>query len=400
MTARSFPMVYRGSVKNVRCVRPPRGQTEGLYVFEFTDDYSVFDYGKMPDTIRGKGSALAGMTAFLFEQLESADAWKKIAKRTDLWKRFDPDGEASRVFRSPAGRQVLSAGLRTHFLGLLDGQGKPRRLSELKEPSNRILVKAVPVLTPTAVSVHGRTVWDYRAFHPGVAQYLIPLEVVFRFGLPRGSSLLDRIRESPAYARELGLDGQPEEGQWLRRPVMEFSTKLEPSDRYLSLEQAFQISGLEGAQFSDLVDRAFLVALFLFGLFCDRGLELWDGKLEFVKSRSGLLLADTITPDELRILCGSTQISKEPLRQYYKRMDREFLEAIQQAKKEGASSRSMRARILEKLGRPPRQLDPGFRQTVEQMYQAVTHRVTGCELFRSPVALEDVLVALERYENP
>lgn len=400
MTTRSLPVVYRGSVKNVRCARPPRGRMEGLYVFEFTDDYSVFDYGKMPDTIRGKGKALAGITAFLFEQLESADAWKKIAKRSDLWKRFDLDGEASRVFRSPAGRLLLSAGLRTHFLGLLDGRGKPRRLSELKEPSNRILVKAVPVLAPTAVSVHGKTVWDYRVFHSGAAQYLVPLEVVFRFGLPRGSSLLDRIRENPAYARELGLGGQPEGGQWLRRPVIEFSTKLEPSDRYLSLEQAFQVSGLDEGQFNDLVDRALLVALFLFGLFWDRGLELWDGKLEFVKSRSGILLADTITPDELRILCGSTQIGKEPLRQYYKRMDREFLEAIQEAKKEGASSRSMRARIHQRLGRPPRHLDPGFRQTVEQMYRAVTHQVTSCELFRPQVALEDVLVALGRYESP
>ncbi len=398
-TAGSYAVVYRGSVKNVRCVKPPRGRSEGLYVFEFTDDYSVFDYGKMPDTIRGKGSALAGMTAFLFEELENPAAWKQIAKRRDLWERFDRDGRVGRVFRSQAGRQALSAGLRTHYVGLLDRQGKPRRLSELREPSNRILVRAVPVLTPTPVSVHGRTVWDYRVFQAGVPQYLIPLEIVFRFGLPKGSSLLDRIRENPAYGQEVGLDALPEEGRWLQRPVIEFSTKLEPSDRYLSLESAFQFSGLDGAQFSELVDRALLVALFLFGLFRDRGLDLWDGKFEFVKSRSGLLLADTITPDELRILCGPTQISKEPLRQYYKKQDREFLGAIQEAKKEGASSRSMRTRILQRLGRPPRQLDPGFRRTVEQMYQAITYRVTGCDLFRPPVDLEDVLAALEQDEN-
>lgn len=399
VTARSYSIVYRGSVKNVGCVRPPRGSTEGLYVFEFTDDYSVFDYGKMPDKIRGKGSALAGMTAFLFEELENPAAWKKIAKSRGLWERFDTDGTASRVFRSQTGRQVVSTGIRTHYMGLLDRQGKPRRLSELEEPSNRILVRAVPVVKPIPLSIHGRPVWDYRAIRSGMPQYLIPLEIVFRFGLPKGSSLLDRVRESPAYAQEVGLDGLPEEGQWLRRPVIEFSTKLEPSDRYLSFERAFEISGLDGAQFGELVDRALLVALFLFGLLRDRGLELWDGKLEFVKSRSGILLADTITPDELRILCGSTQISKEPLRQYYKREDREFLGAIQEAKQEGASSRSMRARILQRLGRPPKPLDPGFRQTVEQMYQAITHRVTGSDLFRSPVELEDVLAALDRYET-
>jgi len=393
------PIVYRGSVKNVRMVRPPRKKNPGLYVFEFTDDYSVFDFGKMPDPIRGKGCALAGMSAYLFEELAKSASWKKLARRSDPWERFGGNKLKKRLLGSPAGKEILARGLKTHYEGLLDRQGRRRSLAELEEPTNRILVKAVPVLSPASVCVDGRDLWDYSAFHPSVEQFLIPLENVFRFGLPLGSSLLDRMGQNAAYAKELGLEGIPAEGQWLSRPVVEFSTKLEPSDRYLPVEMAFSFCGLDGKQFQELLDRTLLVAIFLFALFEERGLELWDGKLEFVKTGDGILLADTITPDELRITCRRTQISKEPLRQYYKHHDKEFLGAIQGIKREGLSSGSVRKRVVERLGRSPQKLVEEFRWTVEQMYRAVTHRLTGSELFAGPVGLEEILDSLERFQE-
>ena len=50
----------------------------GVGVFEFTDDYSVFDYGKMPDVIPNKGEALCRMAAYNFQQL------KKLGIKIDL----------------------------------------------------------------------------------------------------------------------------------------------------------------------------------------------------------------------------------------------------------------------------------------------------------------------------
>ncbi len=38
--------------------------------FLFSDRYSVFDWGEMPDHIDGKGAALCLMGAYCFEQLE------------------------------------------------------------------------------------------------------------------------------------------------------------------------------------------------------------------------------------------------------------------------------------------------------------------------------------------
>lgn len=58
-----------GSVKNLVVLREPAGTEEGEGLFEFTDDFSVFDYGKMPDTIPGKGEALCRMASYNFGHL-------------------------------------------------------------------------------------------------------------------------------------------------------------------------------------------------------------------------------------------------------------------------------------------------------------------------------------------
>ena len=58
-----------GSVKNLTVLKEATAKEMGVGVFEFTDDYSVFDYGKMPDTIPLKGEALCRMSAYNFVEL-------------------------------------------------------------------------------------------------------------------------------------------------------------------------------------------------------------------------------------------------------------------------------------------------------------------------------------------
>ncbi len=399
MREEAYPLVYKGSVKNIRMVRAPKGSAPGRYIFEFTDDYSVFDYGKMPDRIRGKGSAIAMMSACLFEALEDPSSWRRLFRGGRVWERAGGERERERLRRSPAGRRLASQGLGSHYLGLLDERGRCVRFDQLRAPSNRLLVHAVPVLKPVRVAIDGRTVWDYSVFHPEKPQFLIPLENVFRFGIPKGSSLPDRLRKQPGYARELGLESTPNEGEWLPRPVFEFFSKLEPMDRHLRLEEALNFSGLTGDQFQELFDLSFLVAVFLCDRFLEWGLELWDGKFEFVKMKSGILLADSITPDELRITFQGTQLSKEPLRQYYKKQDPRFHETLEAIKADGPPSGSIRRAVKARLGRGPNRLDPGFREICEQMYRSLAHRVTASPLFAQPMALDEVVDRLGAYSS-
>ena len=396
MAAKAAQLVYRGSVKNIRQVTAPKGKTPGRYIFEFTDDYSVFDYGKMPDRLTGKGAALAMMSAYLFEELASPKAWQALFRDSKKWEKIGGNRMRSRLMRSTAGRKVREQGLATHYIGLLDRQGKVKRLNQLREPTNKLLVKAVPVISPSPLSLAGNIVWDYSMFHPGLAQFLVPLENVFRFGVPKGSSLLKRLKKNPDYLRQIGLEKIPREGQWLDRPVLEFFSKLEPSDRLLSGEAALNFSGLNGDSLQELIDLCLLTAVFLYNLFLERGLDLWDGKFEFVKSGNELLLADSITPDELRITLKGTQLSKEPLRQYYKKSDPEFHLAINAIKDQGPQAGSIRKAVKSYLGRSPKRLDKEFKTIIEQMYQALVCRITASELPTGSMALEDVVYHLKK----
>ena len=60
------------SVKQFRVEEPATADNLGRGAFVFTDDYSVFDWGKMPDAVPNKGASLCAMGAANFERLEDA----------------------------------------------------------------------------------------------------------------------------------------------------------------------------------------------------------------------------------------------------------------------------------------------------------------------------------------
>ena len=59
-----------GSVKDLEIVKKPTRDVMGIGKFHFSDRYSVFDWGEMPDHIEGKSEALCMMGAYCFERLE------------------------------------------------------------------------------------------------------------------------------------------------------------------------------------------------------------------------------------------------------------------------------------------------------------------------------------------
>jgi phosphoribosylaminoimidazole-succinocarboxamide synthase len=179
---------------------------------------------------------------------------------------------------------------------------------------------------PPAVpeSVGGKVVWDYSAYALRPQRALVPLEVVFRFGAPEDSSFLARAERLPGYAQGFGFGGKPVAGELFPYPIVEFFTKLEPSDRFLPRQEAMALAALRQEELDDLVALTTLLALRLRELFSPLGLELWDGKFEFAftpggEGRRGFLLVDSIGPDELRLIGpGGVHFSKEFLRRVYR----------------------------------------------------------------------------------
>lgn len=345
-------LIYEGSVKNLWTRGP------GRLEFEYTDAYSVFDWGRMPDELAHKGESLATLGAFFFKALENGALWKRV--RGSSWLKGLSGRLASVVEAELA---VLEReGLRSHFVE--------------RSAANRLVVEKVGVFRPETVSYEGLTLNRYATKGWGESSRLLPLEVVFRFGMPKGSSLVDRL--TPDYARELGLASVPREGEFFDRPIVEFFTKLEDTDRFLSWEQALNYSGLEIALFEKLLARTVLLSVWLFDLMGAKGLELWDGKFEWALLEGKLALVDSIGPDELRLLDpkSGAQISKEFLRLFYRGTP--WFEAVKQAKKETAGNPELdwKQLVVKRVGPPPR-LSLAYREVADALYPSLALALTG-----------------------
>ena len=274
-------LIYEGSVKRVW--QAPKS-SDHLY-FEFTDDYSVFDWGKMPDTIANKGRALTIMGAFFFKVLADPKLWQSLPNSEHLEK-FDQKWLNER-WKHPFYRDdkngLATKGATSHFVGLsaADSRIDNFAVAAKSSPLYMEVLKAA-VAHPEEKQLLGQTLYFYPNTNSNIK--MVPLELVFRFGMPNGSSLKDRLAKDPSYAQTLGLNYVPKEEGWFPHPVIEFFTKLESKDRLLNWTEAVLLSGLNATQFENMIELLFDTALALHVIFADKGMELWDGKIELAIS--------------------------------------------------------------------------------------------------------------------
>jgi phosphoribosylaminoimidazole-succinocarboxamide synthase len=324
------------SVKELRVDEPPDGGL-GRGRFYFTDDYSVFDWGRMPDTVPGKGASLCTMGAATFESL-------------------------------------AEAGVPTHYRGVVP-DGSTVGLDAVESPPREM---AVDLVTVPELPYDGAA-YDYEAFFAAAGDaYLVPLEVVFRNTVPEGSSL--RRRTSPT---DHGLDAAawPDGPVELAEPVVEFSTKFEESDRYLDREEAARIAGP-----ADL-DAVESVARRVNRVVTERartaGFEHQDGKIEVLYADGEIRVADVAgTFDENRFSYDGQQVSKEVVRQHYRREHPEWVEAVSAAKRAATERGAPDWKALCERDPPP--LPDRVLDAVSDLYRAGANAYVGRPLFDAP----------------
>ncbi|AGB16843.1 phosphoribosylaminoimidazolesuccinocarboxamide (SAICAR) synthase [Halovivax ruber XH-70] len=336
------------SVKEFQIDEPATATELGRGSFVFTDDYSVFDWGKMPDEIPQKGESLCTMGAYNFERLEAA-------------------------------------GVATHYRGVVDN-GRAVPLTDTTSPPREMAID----LTQVPDLPHEGRDYDYDAYHADAGEnFLIPLEIVFRNRVPVGSSL--RRRTTPA-DHGLDLDTWPEEAVDLETPIVEFSTKYEESDRYLDRAEADAIAG--AAAIDELDSLAREVNRIVTKQASGAGLDHQDGKIECLYYEGEIRVADVVgTFDENRFGYEGTQLSKEVLRQHHKRTQPEWVDAVDAAKAE--AKRTDRADWKALCEREPEPLDESVLQTARDMYCAGTNAYTGTDHFDAP-ALSTAIGAVSR----
>jgi len=334
-----------GSVKDLEVIRKPTRDRMGVGRFIFSDRYSVFDWGEMPDLIEGKGQALCMTGAYCFERLEER-------------------------------------GVRTHYRGLVDQNGRVVRFDELKEPSNVMEINLVNVYRPKTVVKEGKLVYDYSVYTSSLRNCLIPLEIIYRNGLPEGSSVFKRLEQGLVTAKELGLDHYPKAGERLAKPIFDVSTKLEDKDRYVTWEEA---KGLAGLAYGEVVEVQSLLLKVdnMINELADRaGLVNEDGKIELAfDPERRLMVVDVVgTLDECRFSYDRLHVSKEIARQFYRKTSwfMHVEEAKRKAEKEGIEDWKKLVKT-----QPPR-LEITLETIISKLYMTTANELTGRRMFDTP----------------
>ncbi|MFH0815857.1 MAG: phosphoribosylaminoimidazolesuccinocarboxamide synthase [Methanobacteriota archaeon] len=250
--------------------------SESEFEFHFTDQISVFDK-VIPTLIPDKGETLCRTSAFWFQ-------------------------EAARL------------GMRTHFIGLPAG--------------NKMRVKRVSIPKPgVPLKKSDRSV-------------LVPLEVIARYYV--AGSLHDRLKagELSPLALGFGNSSLPAYGAELPQPFVEFTTKLEETDRLLTHREASELSGLGRERLDEIKQMVLKVDKEMNRRAKSQGLLHVDGKKEFgIDAEGEMMLVDTFgTADEDRWwdlkLYGegkTVELSKEAVRHHYRSTG--YHDALMEARK-------------------------------------------------------------------
>lgn len=371
------PLMYTGSVKNILGI-----PNVSPLIFHFSDRYSIFDWGEMPDHIPQKGQTLSATSWLFFNLFKDPAIWNNWQPQTSL--KFQKTLDELRL-----------TGLKHHAIGPVDKNGQKLPDQELSE---YLAVEAVEVLRPP---FNGKD-YDYSAYQKRPTQTLVPLECIFRFGVPQGSSLLKRTNDLQ-YCKEIGLNHTPKEGDYFETPILEFSTKLEPTDRYITYQESKRIAHLSEVEFTRLHSIISLLALRMKDLFNEVGIELWDGKFEFAfisgpDDHRTFMLVDAIGPDELRLMYKGIQLSKQGLRNIYK--DSTWAQSLDEAKKLAKLKgvEDWKSICVNELKQVPKKLTDKQLKSISDMYKVLVNELSkkfwNKELFKDVMTLDQIAETL------
>ena len=361
-----------GSVKDLAVDVAPTEKEMGSGLFVFSDRYSVFDWGEMPDHVPYAGASRCMTSAYFFENL-------------------------------------LAGGVMSHYEGLTDDSGRTyTTFSEKAAPSTRMKIDLVRVVKPEPI-VKGTGVIGYnysffrQARNNGEGSFVIPLEVIYRNTLPKGSSVFRRLKEGTLSLKTMGLTEMPREGETLPHMVTDVSTKFERHDRYPKEnggESAYTffngmggLTDVETEQMAHMlgkVNKVITEGLSKAGLYND------DGKIElaFMPDRE-LMVVDALgTLDECRFTYGEERIElcKEIPRQYYRRTQPEWVAEIDRAKKSGEES----WRSLVRSG--PRPLPSQLLEILSHAYGSFGNAILERQMFDVP-SLPEVAAEYQKFKD-
>ena len=330
---------YEGSVQ--RLYEMPNDPS--LMITQTTERGSVFDVGALFE-IPGQDVNRAVFRHVLYSRMGDTSVWEAVAEA------IKSDAETDKAFRDQLLTGVLeefvSMGALTHHVGMVDNETGEMVAGGLPEnPSAYNVVRKFKILKPTQVEMpDGASLYDYSGY-PKKDGFVVPLEFIVRFGITSASSVFKKYQQLDAagkkkFESELGTDKPLAAWQYLERPITDFTTKFEPSDRMLTRQEALNTSSLSGRLFRKGAKMSVLGAWAVRQMILPLGLKMWDIKWEFARDKSDLVYVDTIDPDSFRATLELefegrnfvTHYNKQAMRDYFQLLHADWVAAINESK--------------------------------------------------------------------
>ncbi|MHB8157276.1 MAG: phosphoribosylaminoimidazolesuccinocarboxamide synthase [Desulfocucumaceae bacterium] len=335
---------YNGSVQELYFP----GDNPYHMICKTTSGGSVFDVGTIFN-IPGSDISRTALRHKIYSLLGSKEEWAGV--KEDISSMFKGNGEFVSFLREGVLEDYVLNGADTHHVGMIDREtGEVYTGCFPDTPSQYVIVKKYNIIKPKRVKLFLNNLWDYSEYH-AADKYVVPLENIVRFGVVPGSSVYRKYKaldqkDRRAYLDELGLQEELVPWSPFSVPTVDFTTKYEPEDRNLSLQEALYVCGCGGGCLSNIFTMSILGALLVHRFFNRLGLFLWDLKWEIAKDGDKLVFVDTIDTDSLRATTRvnykekvyNVSINKQSMRDYYKIMHPRWFEAIREAKLAAAKS--------------------------------------------------------------
>jgi phosphoribosylaminoimidazole-succinocarboxamide synthase len=168
---------------------------------------------------------------------------------------------------------------------------------------------------------------------------------------------------------------------------------LEDGDRSLDWNEAQKIAQLTDTEVAELRNMMSLANKWITKVYNGIGLVNEDGKFEFGRDANGrLMFVDVLgTLDECRFTYDGVQVSKEIIRQWYKKNQLEWVEEAEKAKKSGIDN--WREHVTNK----PKQLPKEFLDIISAAYTTTANALYQSAIFSGVPPLKEVVADYKKY---
>ena len=228
-----YEILSEGSVKTVRVIEPATDTKMGDYIFEFTDDTSVKDRGKLGFTTPYKGASMC---------VTAVDTFSRVQE-----------------------------------------MGIPTAFKE-QVADNALRVHGVRIINPDEV--------DIRSYEK--KNRLFPVEVMTRDVVTETSSAAKRLKSGDLHYAALGLSREPTTFPvFLPKTYVDGSTKLRGSDEYIPWDQLKDLAGASTADMNTIQKYVLATTEIAQRRGAEVGFVIFDHKDEYAYDDKGeLMLAD------------------------------------------------------------------------------------------------------------